>query len=214
MRADAGNQHGEGLDAIFSADEPGRRGEILAASLSVFSESGYDCGSMRAIAERVGVTEPALYRHFPGKEAILGALMRIVATRLRNEVLGMLGDLRADGLRDQMLAALRRRRLMVDLYGPMLRIVLPVAARDERLRAEYRELVIVPAMAGLTQKAAEIDEALGAPAAAAETRESRVRSVLALVAGYVVSSFVLGDSPDDAIVDAAIRVMGWDRQDL
>ena len=56
--------------------EPGRKGEILGAAAGVFAERGYDGGSMRDIAVRVGVTEPALYRHFPGKEALFLALMR------------------------------------------------------------------------------------------------------------------------------------------
>lgn len=200
----------EELAALFSAMEPGRRGEILSAALGVFSECGYDSGSMRAIATRVGVTEPALYRHFPGKEAILGALLRMIAMRLRNEILGVLAEFRTETMREQMIAALRGRRQAVDVYGPLLRIVLPVAARDAGLRAEYRRLVIEPVTAAVTEKAAEVDGELGIERAD-ETRASRVRSLLALIAGYIVTSFVIGDEPEGVIVDAALRVMGWDR---
>ena len=38
----------------------GRRGEILDAALAVFGEKGYEAGTMREIARRVGVTEPAI----------------------------------------------------------------------------------------------------------------------------------------------------------
>jgi AcrR family transcriptional regulator len=197
------------LVALFSAIEPGRRGEILAAALSVFADSGYDCGSMRSIAEKVGVTEPALYRHFPGKEAILGALVMMVGTRLRSEAVSLIEGLSAAGLREQLLAAVGKRHQVADVFGPLLRILLPIAARNEALRNQYRDLVIVPTRAMLTAKAAEIDAELGVPDAEA-TRESRVRSVLALVVGFIASSFVIGDSPDEAIVDAALRVMRWE----
>ena len=40
--------------------EPGRRGEILGAAAEVFAERGYESGSMRDIAARVGVSEPSL----------------------------------------------------------------------------------------------------------------------------------------------------------
>ena len=54
--------------AFFAEVEPGRKGEILDSALHVFAERGYDNGSMRDIARGVGVSEPALYRHFPAKK--------------------------------------------------------------------------------------------------------------------------------------------------
>lgn len=197
------------IDRLFIDAEPGRKGEILSAAADVFGEYGYDSGSMRQIAARVGVSEPALYRHFSGKEAIFVALMRIGAGRLRDETLVLIGQLRPDGLRQQLIETLRDRRRSLRFYGPLLRIVLPVAARNERFLAEYRSLVIIPARAQITETAADIDVALGVPNAE-ETRDARVRALLSLVVGYLVSSFVIGDEPDEAIVDAALRVMGWD----
>lgn len=44
-----------------------RRSQILAAALASFVEDGYHNTSMDAIAERVGVTKPVLYRHFASK---------------------------------------------------------------------------------------------------------------------------------------------------
>jgi AcrR family transcriptional regulator len=197
------------IDRLFIDAEPGRKGEILGAAADVFGEYGYDSGSMRQIAAHVGVSEPALYRHFSGKEAIFLALMRIGAGRLRDETLVLIGQLRPDGLRQQLIETLRDRRRSLRFYGPLLRIILPVAARNERFLAEYRNLVIIPARAQITETAADIDMALGVPNAE-ETRDARVRALLSLVVGYLVSSFVIGDEPDEAIVDAALRVMGWE----
>ena len=43
---------------------------ILKEAALLFSEVGVDGASMRALAERLGVTKAALYYHFPSKEAI------------------------------------------------------------------------------------------------------------------------------------------------
>src|SRR5512139_2994956 len=47
-----------------------RRREIVAAVLSLARERGPDAITTQAIADRIGVTQGALFRHFPDKEAI------------------------------------------------------------------------------------------------------------------------------------------------
>lgn len=47
-----------------------RRREIVAAVLSLARERGPDSITAQAIADRIGVTQGALFRHFPDKEAI------------------------------------------------------------------------------------------------------------------------------------------------
>lgn len=48
---------------------------IVAAARSLYFEHGPDAVTMRAVAERVGVTATALYRHFADKDAILREVM-------------------------------------------------------------------------------------------------------------------------------------------
>jgi AcrR family transcriptional regulator len=47
------------------------RRKILAATRAVLAASGPGAVTMRGVAERVGVTATALYRHFPDKDALL-----------------------------------------------------------------------------------------------------------------------------------------------
>jgi AcrR family transcriptional regulator len=47
-----------------------RQREIVAAVLSLARERGPDSITTQAIADRIGVTQGALFRHFPDKEAI------------------------------------------------------------------------------------------------------------------------------------------------
>ena len=51
-----------------------RRDEILQAAKELFLREGYEATTIRRIADRVGVSAPALYLYFSDKEAILLAL--------------------------------------------------------------------------------------------------------------------------------------------
>ncbi len=56
--------------------------EILDAALSLLDEGGQDAVSVRGIAARVGVAPNAVYTYFPGKAAVVQALVE----RLLGEV--------------------------------------------------------------------------------------------------------------------------------
>ncbi|MCJ0907167.1 TetR/AcrR family transcriptional regulator [Rhodococcus sp. ARC_M6] len=51
--------------------------DILRHSLELFDENGYHGTTVRQIANRVGVTVPALYYHHASKEAVLVALFEV-----------------------------------------------------------------------------------------------------------------------------------------
>ena len=51
-----------------------RREEILQAAKELFLEQGYDATTIRRIADRVGISAPALYLYFKDKEGLMLAL--------------------------------------------------------------------------------------------------------------------------------------------
>lgn len=51
------------------------RQAILDAALEVFSQSGYRAGSLREVAQRVGMSEAGLLHHFRSKSALLMAVL-------------------------------------------------------------------------------------------------------------------------------------------
>jgi len=187
-----------------------RQRDILGAAAEVFSERGYAKGSMREIATRVGVSEPALYRHFPGKRELFLTMVRVVGRRVRRDGEVLLAGIGAENVREGIVTAVDNRRQAAARYAPLLRAVLDAAASEPKVLEAFRIEVAEPLIANLTEKAAEIDAAFGVPEAD-ETRADRVRAVLALLIGTVVSSFALGDRPDEAAAEAVLRVMGWDR---
>src|SRR5690242_1819656 len=66
----------------MSAEE--RRESVVRAAMSEFARRGYHATSTEAIAKRVGVSQPYLFRLFPGKKAIfLAVAERCVEENLR-----------------------------------------------------------------------------------------------------------------------------------
>lgn len=55
---------------------PVRREDIVDAAARLFSESGYESTSVRAIAGAVGLSVASLFHHFASKDALLEAVIR------------------------------------------------------------------------------------------------------------------------------------------
>lgn len=185
-----------------------RQAEIVAAATELFGERGYAGCSMREIASRIGVTEPALYRHFPGKRELFATVVRVAGRRIAAEAASLIDGVTADNARERFEAAIEDRRRAATHYAPVLRVILNAAISEPAVLAEFRSAVVEPIAACITAKAVEIDAALAVSEAEA-TRPARVRALLALFVGTMVSSFALGDRPDAAVADAALRIMRW-----
>ena len=61
-----------------------RRDEILEIAVGLFAARGYHGVSMDDIGAAAGVTGPALYHHFAGKEAMLAAALYAYGQPLRD----------------------------------------------------------------------------------------------------------------------------------
>ncbi|MFG2000838.1 TetR/AcrR family transcriptional regulator [Spirillospora sp. NPDC048911] len=66
-------------------DVPTRRAEILAAAADLFARRGFHGASIGDVGRAVGLTGPALYRHFSGKEAVLAEMLLDISQRLHAE---------------------------------------------------------------------------------------------------------------------------------
>ena len=54
---------------------PDRKATILRVAAELFASRGYAAVSLTEIAEGVGISPGAMYRHYPGKEGVLDAVM-------------------------------------------------------------------------------------------------------------------------------------------
>ena len=59
-----------------------RRSEILAAAAALFARKGFHGVSIDDIGAAVGMSGPGIYRHFPGKEAVLAEMLLDISQRL------------------------------------------------------------------------------------------------------------------------------------
>lgn len=59
-----------------------RHDSLLHEAAALFAERGFDGVSLEDIGSSVGITGPAVYRHFPSKRALLGAILRRASERL------------------------------------------------------------------------------------------------------------------------------------
>ncbi|GAB2847295.1 TetR family transcriptional regulator [Actinocorallia aurea] len=86
----------------MSADE--RRESVVNAALTEFARTGYEGTSTETIAQRVGVSQPYLFRLFPNKRAIFLAAALRCAERVRDRFVaaaeGLGPDLDIEGVKD------------------------------------------------------------------------------------------------------------------
>ncbi len=52
-----------------------RRSVLLQSAATLFAQRGFNGVSIEDLGSAAGVSGPAVYRHFPGKQALLGALL-------------------------------------------------------------------------------------------------------------------------------------------
>lgn len=60
-----------------------RRAVLLAEAARLFAQRGFDGVSMEDLGAAAGISGPAIYKHFPGKQAVLAALLVGASERLR-----------------------------------------------------------------------------------------------------------------------------------
>lgn len=138
-----------------------RRSQFLEAGIKLFAEHGFSANT-RMLAERLGITQPLLFRYFPTKDALLQAVLQELYSRQSQTDWSLILRDRAKALRSRLIEFGMRyaaevydrdwiriymfagladgdfnRRYIADVTEPILRIV------AEEIRRE-----IAPAKAG------------------------------------------------------------------
>ncbi|MGW5753948.1 SACE_7040 family transcriptional regulator [Nocardia rhamnosiphila] len=142
-----------------------RRGQLLMAGARLIAERGYLGMRLDDLGAAVGISGPAVYRHFPNKEALLVELLVGVSRRLLDGGSAVAAD--ADGPR-QALAGLVEFHLDFALGEPELISIqdrdldnVPLPARREIRRTQRRYVevwvgVLCEMTPGLTEETARV----------------------------------------------------------
>jgi len=127
-----------------------RRTQILAAAAEMFAAQPYEAVNLTALAQTVGITKPALYRYFRGKEVLFLALFVQELGKLKQGFSGF-------GHSEDMGAAIARVFAEHPLYCRLSAILHTVLERDltydealefkRTLRSEVMEIGQVLAVA-------------------------------------------------------------------
>lgn len=189
---------------------PGRKGEILDAAVSVFAERGYDAGSVREIAERVGISEPAIYRHFASKEDLFLSLVDAVGVRVETQIGPLLDATQPQDVERVLHLVFSNRAAAARAYLPLLRTVLGPALHNPTFRSAYREKVTGRMYPYLERLVPKVDAYYGLSPNPADL-DLRIRTLISVFIGYFITAFVFEDKPLP-IPEAMMRVMDWKRE--
>ncbi|HWD06078.1 MAG TPA: TetR family transcriptional regulator [Amycolatopsis sp.] len=153
---------------------PNRRAELLAAAARLFRERGYGGVSVADIAEQVGITAGAVYKHFPDKRALLAEPIREMVLTWRNrEVLAI-----AEGGRPEEVL----RRLATSVVGVVLErpdVVRLWHQEAHYLTSEVREELVAVRVEGVGLWLRVLVDAR--PELTAGQAEFRIRAALGLL---------------------------------
>lgn len=190
----------------------GRRGEILDAALEVFTTKGYDAGTMREVASRIGVTEPALYRHYASKEELFADVIASAGDAVTERVGRYLDEIEPADLRRALIAMITARmgENRPDGNPPRIMQTLMVTApRNKTLFAAFKAHFALPMVGNVRALVTRMNEAFGRPNDE-ESVERQVRVFMSLMVGYFATAKVLPpEAGHTAIIDAMMASMGW-----
>jgi AcrR family transcriptional regulator len=140
-----------GVSPVLSRPEPsgrvgGRRDEIMTVSAGLFAERGFHAVSIDEIGAALGISGPAIYRHFPSKAGLLGRLLVSVSETLVRDATAVTLELTDPETRLQALVrghvefAMSHRELIVIQDRDLGSLSARDRARVRRLQRRYVEM--------------------------------------------------------------------------
>lgn len=162
-----------------------RQQEIVEAVLALAAERGVEAITTGLIAERLGLTQGAVFRHFPNKEAIWRAVLDWLKVRL-----GALFERRQSHPLDELERIFLGYMAFIHEYPAMPRLVFSDTFHHAypALHFEVRKLV-----AGCEQRLkALIEEAVAAGQARPGNAAAAAKLLLASIQGLAFQSAILG----------------------
>ncbi|TCP51915.1 TetR family transcriptional regulator [Tamaricihabitans halophyticus] len=103
--------------ALRDQEKPTRREQILTAAAELFAQRGFHGVGIDDIGAAVGISGPALYRHFRSKDAMLGEMLTGISERLLD---GGRGRASAANSPEELLGELVRFQVDFALDNPAL----------------------------------------------------------------------------------------------
>ena len=107
------------------------RPRLLASALEVLQDQGLEGVTMRAVADRAGVTAPALYWHFADKEALVREIARELSRVFKDQMLEAMAAPASEARLRRTLQVFRTFAIAHPTYFHMLFVRPPTSKRGE-----------------------------------------------------------------------------------
>ncbi|MEO0035477.1 MAG: hypothetical protein RLZZ501_1500 [Pseudomonadota bacterium] len=137
---------------------------IVAEAARFFAEVGFE-GQTRVLAQRLGVTQPLLYRYFPDKDALIARVCRDIAASEWDQRWSLILRDRARPL-EARLVEIYRLYTRARASNDGIRLFLFAALRDEQLAIErlrrLHDLLFLPVCAEARAEAGRAEGPVGA----------------------------------------------------
>lgn len=196
----------EATDRPSPNDPGGTKKRIVQVATVLFSERSYLGVSMNDIAERLGITKPALYYHFPSKrdlyaevlEDVIVGLRAVIAEAAQQEA----PEVRLHKLvRDYLTFGMRQRNLVNALVVKLAPDDADLRTRILRSRKELADRVEPIVRETIDSRV---------PPAQADAR-SLTEMLVALMDGLLVEYAFLGSAVDaEGVADRVLAILGLD----
>lgn len=181
-----------------------REEAILEVTLRLLGSKGYELTTMDEVAAEVGIAKASLYKHFPSKESLAGAVMR----RLLNDTLAFTATQDAEASPLAALQAVLRWALRLRLAGGF-----PTLPDNGGLRAAL--LADADYLAALTRLSGQLSGWIEAARARGELRpglptEVVLLSLYARTCDPAIDYLRLSGTLDDAAIVEAMLALFFD----
>jgi AcrR family transcriptional regulator len=135
----------ERLQTERSRQKADRRERLLRAAARLFAERGFHGVSIEDLGSAVEISGPAVYRHFPNKDAVLAALLIGVSQRLLEGGRAVVAEVTPDDAVRRLVAfhaefALHEPELISVQGRDLPNLSAPAARTVRRLQREYVEV--------------------------------------------------------------------------
>ncbi len=193
---------------FFRESIPGRKGEILDAAVDVFGRKGYEAGSLREIAEIVGISEPAIYRHFESKHDLFESMLAATGERVVAEVGPLVDSATAANVALIISEIVADREAVLPTYFPIIQTAMVAVVHNPEFLDTYRNSITEPILDKVASLITRLDSEFGLPHGP-EALPARVQTLASVFVGYFVTTILMIDSRM-SVTDTVMRVMDWE----
>jgi AcrR family transcriptional regulator len=180
------------MPKVSDAHRAARRRQILDAARRCFVRNGFHATSMQDIFAQAGLSAGAVYRYFPGKDALVAA----IAEEAVSEVLAEVDEILQSDPLPPLEETIERVLTVIDGHtGPEGTVRIAVQVWGESMRDPALATLVAGIYRGIRSRYADVARRLrDAGLSPAGTDPDDLGAVLfGLVPGYIVQRLLLGD---------------------